>query len=167
MAENEKMVQDVIDFVSDVADETIIAALAEIGLVVTRQATEPTLPADIMTTGFVRLTRIDGVPLSRVKVTVAPIEGVYEITALDGNTYQPNLSVVSVSRYTDGDGYAEFPLVQGSPLRVYTSLSAATREIKVPLDPAPFNLLTQGIEVATDMYSSPSPPKHVLLRSDM
>lgn len=166
MVANEKMVQDLINYLDDVSDETVIAALAERGLVVTREPVAPTLPADVLATGFIRLTRIDGVPLARVKVTIAPIVSDYQITSPStGESFSPNLSVVSVSRYTDADGYAEFSLVRGAPVRVYTALSSATRDITVPSER--FNLLTAGIEIGTDMYSSPQPPKMTLLRSDL
>lgn len=162
---NEKMVQDIIDYLADVADETVIAALYEKGMIVTRQATESVLPEDITCVGSVQLTRVDGVPISRAKVTVSPVVSTYSITAADGTTYQPNLSVIPVSRYTDGNGRAEFTLVKGAPVLVYTSLSSATREITVPEQD--FNLLAEGIEIAADMYSNPNAPRKIILRSDL
>lgn len=162
----EKMVKDVIDYFNDVADETMIAALAEMGFVVTRERLTPTLPADVLSTGYVRLTRIDGRPLSRVKVTLAPIVSDYQITSPStGETFSPCLSVISVAQYTDAEGYAEFSLVRGAKVRVYTTLSSATRDITVP--EGTFNLLSAGLEVEADMYAAPEPPRDVLLRSDI
>lgn len=162
---NEKMVQNIIDYLANVADETVIAALYERGMVVTRQATESVLPEDITCIGSVQLTRIDGVPISRAKVTVSPVVSTYSITSADGTTYHPNLSVIPVSRYTDGEGRAEFTLIKGAPISIYTSLSSATREITVP--DHDFNLLAEGVEVAADMYSNPNAPRKVILRSDL
>ena len=166
MLGRDKRVQDVIDYLRDVTDATVIAALAERGFIVTRATTEPTAPSDVLVTGSIKLFDATGIPLSRIKVSVRPVLSDYSITSPStGEVVRPCLTEIPVHRYTDGDGTASFPLVIGAKMIVQTSLSAATREFVVP--DADFDLLDTSISSSQDYLASPAPPRTTLIRGDL
>ena len=159
------MVQDIIDYLSNTSDAMIMSALLERGLIVTRVPEEPSSPDDIRVVGTIKLVSIKGEPISRVKVSVTPIQSNYSITSSTGETFYPCLSDIPVHQYTDANGEASFHLVKGAGINLSTSLSASTREITVPN--TDFNLLDPSISNAVDYLSDPVAPRVSVLRSDI
>lgn len=166
MLGRDKRVQDVIDYLRDVSDATMIAALAELNFIVTRVAEESTAPDDVKVQGSVKILDATGRPIARVKVSVRPVLSDYSITSPStGDVIRPCLTEIPVHRYTDGLGSASFTLIKGSKVIIQTSLSAATREITVP--DADFDLLDPSVSVGQDYLASPAPPRTTLIRSDV
>ena len=122
MLGREKMVQDVIDYLSDVSDAMVISALATRDLVVTRAPVAPSAPQDIRVVGSVKLHSVRGEPISRVKVTVTPVQSDYAVTSPStGDVYRPCISEIPVHEYTDANGVAGFNIIIGCYVRVVSS----------------------------------------------
>lgn len=166
MLGRDKQVQDVIDYLRDVSDATLIAALAELGFIVTRASEESTAPGDVTVLGSVKVVDATGRPISRVKVSVRPVLSDYSITSPStGEVIRPCLTEIPVHKYTDGTGAASFTLIKGAKIIVQTSLSAVTREVTVP--DADFDLLDASVSTGQDFLASPAPPRTTLIRSDV
>lgn len=166
MLGRDKRVQDVIDYLRDVSDATMIAALAELNFIVTRSIEETTAPDDVTVSGSIKMLDAMGRPISRIKVSVRPVLSDYSITSPStGEVIRPCLTEIPVHKYTDGSGVASFTLIKGAKIIVQTSLSAVTREIIVP--EVDFDLLDAGISSSQDYLASPAPPRTTLIRSDV
>ena len=166
MLGRDKRVQDVIDYLRDVSDATLIAALAELDLIVTRSIEETTAPDDVTVSGSIKLLDAMGRPISRIKVSVRPVLSDYSITSPStGEVIRPCLTEIPVHKYTDGTGTVTFTLIKGAKIVVQTSLSAVTREVVVP--DADFDLLDADVSVGQDYLASPASPKVSLIRSDV
>lgn len=166
MLGRDKRVQDVIDYLRDVSDATMIAALAELNFIVTRLVDETTAPDDVTVSGSIKMLDVMGRPISRIKVSVRPVLSDYSITSPStGEVIRPCLTEIPVHKYTDGSGVASFTLIKGAKVIVQTSLSASTREITVP--DVDFDLLDADISSSQDYLASPAPPRTTLIRSDV
>ena len=166
MLGRDKRVQDVIDYLRDVSDATMIAALAELNFIVTRLVDETTAPDDVTVSGSIKMLDVIGRPISRIKVSVRPVLSDYSITSPStGEVIRPCLTEIPVHKYTDGSGVASFTLIKGAKVIVQTSLSASTREITVP--DVDFDLLDADISSSQDYLASPAPPRTTLIRSDV
>ena len=165
MLGRDKLVQDVIDYLRDVSDATLIAALAELDFIVTRAYSESTAPDDVTVQGTIKISDATGRPISRIKVSVRPVLSDYSITSETGEVIRPCLTEIPVHKYTDGSGTASFTLIKGSKIIVQTSISAATREVIVP--DVDFDLLDASTSVGQDFLANPAPPRTTLIRSDV
>jgi len=166
MLGRDKLVQDVIDYLRDVSDATLIAALAELGFIVTRASEESTAPDDVKVLGSVKVVDATGRPISRIKVSVRPVLSDYSITSPStGEVIRPCLTEIPVHKYTDGSGEASFNLIKGAKVIVQTSLSAVTREVTVP--DVDFDLLDASVSTGQDFLANPAPPWTTLIRSDV
>lgn len=166
MLGRDKRVKDVVDYLRDVSDATMIAALAELDFIVTRAVEESSAPDDVKVLGSIKITDATARPISRIKVSVRAVLSDYSITSPStGEVIRPCLTEIPVHKYTDGSGTASFTLIKGSSVIVQTSLSAVTRELTVP--DADFDLLDPLISSGQDYLSDPAPPRTTLMRGDV
>lgn len=166
MLGRDKQFKDVKDYLSDVADATLVAVLLERGFTCSPIATTPVAPDDVLVTGTARFVGQGGRPLVGVQISVSPKRQNYTITSPStGEVFRPSISTAPSLYYTDGDGRVTLKLFKGSTVLFRSGLSSAVREILVP--DVDFDLLGAGVEVADDMYSNVEVAKDLLIKRDV
>lgn len=152
--------EEIQEFVDDVGEDKVIAALVLRDYYVNKIAATPTAPANLLVTGKVKLMDASGFPLVGHAVRIETLRVPLSVDPGDGSS--PYYVGESVSRRIyelNALGIIEIPLVIGSKILVHIE-GGFTREITVP--GADFDIL--AVDASVDNFLSPALPVTLAIR---
>ena len=147
------------EFITDEGLDKVIADIVSRGYYVKQLATQPTIPASLLSTADIKMLDACGLPLTGARVTVKTLRIPINVTDDNGNKFYIGDSGSTKVFELNADGVVQIPLVKGARV-VITVDGGFSREITVPQDD--FDVLSYNSTM--DSFIKPALPVELPIR---